>query len=255
MFEQLVEACQFLLHNYPEAQEIKSYLNARINEGTQNKFQFGYFPDNNHLPVLSSLIGEETLSQNKILFIKNTEDTQYPKTIKYSHFENQPLIMPYKDPYGNIVGLVGRSILSEAEIKKHKVAKYKNTSESKTFKKGHLLFGLYENKKSIIKNNLVYIVEGQFDVIKATEKGMDNIVGLGSANMTPYQFSVISRYTDNIILLLDNDEAGERGRQKIIEKFGRFANIQNFYLPEGYKDIDEYLSKNDLSDLSFVIKG
>lgn len=255
MFDELVEACQFLLHNYPEAQDVRSYLNARVDENTQKKFQFGYFPDNYHLPVLSSLIGEGTLSKEKILFIKITEDTQYPRTIKYSHFENQPLIMPYKDPYGNVVGLVGRSILPEVEIKKNKIAKYKNTAESKSFKKGHLLFGLYENKKSIMDNNLVYVVEGQFDVIKATERGMDNIIGLGSTNMTPYQFSVISRYTDNIILLLDNDEAGERGRQKIVEKFGRFANIQNFYLPEGYKDIDEYLSKNDLSNLSFVIKA
>ena len=255
MFEELVEACQFLLHNYPEAQDVKLYLDNRINEQTQRKFQFGYFPDNYHLPVLASLIGEDALTRDKILFIKNTEDTQYPRTVKYSHFENQPLIMPYKDPYGNVVGLVGRSILSETEIKKHKVAKYKNTAESKSFKKGHLLFGLYENKKSIMENNLVYVVEGQFDVIKATERGMDNIVCLGNANMTPYQFSVISRYTDNVILLLDNDEAGERGRQRIVEKFGRFANIQNFYLPEGYKDIDEYLSKNDLSSLSFVIKA
>jgi len=136
-----------------------------------------------------------------------------------------------------------------------KIPKYKNTSETNAFKKGNLLFGLYENKQSIIEKDCVYIVEGQFDVIKAVEKGFTNIVALGNSHMTSYQFSVISRYTDNIFLLLDNDEAGEKGRKRIVEKFGKLANIQNFYLPESYKDIDEYFTKTGDESVSFDIKG
>jgi DNA primase len=72
-----------------------------------------------------------------------------------------------------------------------------------------------------------------------------------------YQFSVISRYSNNIFLLLDNDEAGEKGRKLIISKFGEKANIRNFYVPDEYKDIDEYITKAQISDyaeLSFVVK-
>jgi DNA primase len=90
--------------------------------------------------------------------------------------------------------------------------------------------------------------------MKAMEKGIKNIVAIGNNTMTSYQFSVISRYASNIIMLLDNDAAGVNGRKTTIAKFGQFANIQNFYIPESYKDIDEYLTKCDDESPSFVVK-
>jgi DNA primase len=156
-----------------------------------------------------------------------------------------------------VVAIVGRTMLPEAEYKAKKISKYKNTAESSLFIKGNNLFGLYENKQAILDLRRVYIVEGQFDVIKASEIGFNNVVALGNNNMTSYQFSVISRYSNNIFLLLDNDEAGQKGRKRIINKFGQFANIRNFYLPDGFKDIDEYITNGKISnhsEMSFVIK-
>ncbi|NJO18661.1 MAG: toprim domain-containing protein, partial [Thioploca sp.] len=104
---------------------------------------------------------------------------------------------------------------------------------------------------------LFNIVEGQIDVIKASEVGLRNIVALGNNSMTAYQFSVISRYSNNLFLLLDNDEPGQKGRKQIISKYGHMANIRNFYLPDDFKDIDEYITKGGISDhvdLSFVVK-
>ena len=60
--------------------------------------------------------------------------------------------------------------------------------------------------------------------------------------MTAFQFSLICRYTNNLYLLLDNDEAGNKGRDAIHKKYGNFANIKNGFIPPPYKDIDEYLS-------------
>lgn len=254
MLDKIVESCRFLLNNFPEAQDTLTYLDGRLTKESQEKFQFGYFPDIHNLDALTSLVGEDELINDKLLFHKIIEDSLYPRTIKFCYFENYPLILPYRDVYGKVVALVGRSLLSEEERRERKIAKYKNTQETSFFKKGNLLFGLYENKQSILDQNCVYIVEGQFDVIKASESGFNNVVALGNANMTAYQFSVISRYTDNIFLLLDNDEAGGKGRKRIVENFGNFANIRNFYLPDGYKDIDEYLSKNSYDSLSFVVK-
>ena len=77
--------------------------------------------------------------------------------------------MPFRDPYGKVAALVGRSLLSEKERTEKKLPKYKNT---KPFLKGHNVFGLYENKQTILDKNSVYVVEGQFDVIKAVEKGL-----------------------------------------------------------------------------------
>lgn len=255
MLDKIVESCQYLLQNYPEARDCKNYLDSRLNQESQDKFQFGFFPGIKHLQVLMDMIGEDTLREEKLFYSKRIEDSLCPRTIQFCYFENHPLILPFRNSYGEIVALVGRTMLPESEWKALKISKYKNTAETPSFKKGNLLFGLYENKHSIIEQNSVYIVEGQFDVIKANEKGFNNIVALGNSHMTSYQFSVISRYTDNIFLLLDNDEAGNKGRKRIVEKFGKLANIQNFYLPESYKDIDEYFTKSGEDAVSFVVKG
>ena len=250
----IVESCQYLLNNFPEAQECRDYLDSRLTKDSQNNFQFGYFPDLNNIRVLIDLVGEDVLRNANLFKSKDLEDSFCPRQINFSYFDKYPLVMPYKNTYGKIVAVVGRTLLSDEARKEKKIEKYKNTRESKFFIKGNLLFGLYENKEYIIEQNCVYVVEGQFDVIKAIEKGFRNIVALGNSNMTPYQLSVISRYTNNIFLLLDNDEAGEKGRKRIIDKFGQLANIRNFYLPDGYKDIDDYLSKNSYDSLSFVVK-
>lgn len=255
MLDKIVESCRYLLENYPEAQTTKDYLNSRLSQESQELFGFGYFPSGPNLSVLMDMVGEEVLLEDELLYYKTIEDSMGPRRYPACYFEHHPLILPFRNAYGEVVGLVGRSLLSDEERSAEKIVKYKNTKESKFFKKGNLCFGLYENKKHIIDQNCVYVVEGQFDVIKAVEKGFRNIVGLGTNSMSAYQFSVISRYTDNIFLLLDNDEGGDKGRKRIIDKFGKFANIQNFYLPSPYKDIDEYLTKTGEESVFFVVKA
>lgn len=250
-FNKILESCIYLLNNFPEAQSCRDYLNKRLNEDSQKMFEFGYFPNYNNIKSITSIIGEDELKQNKLLFSREIEDSLFPRTIKSCYFEDYPLIMPFKDPYGKVVALVGRTLLSDDERAIKQISKYKNTQD---FKKSNYVFGLFENKKSILEQDSVYVVEGQFDVIKAVQNGMTNIVALGSSNMSYYQLVLISRYTNNIFLLLDNDEAGEKGRKRIVDKFGKLANIKNFYLPDDYKDIDDFFSKNSYDDLSFVVK-
>lgn len=233
------------------------YLDSRLTESSQELFQFGYFPGINNLKVLIDLIGDDELKKSDLFYTKTIEDSLFPRVINVMYFEHHPVIMPFRDLYGNIVAIVGRSLLNESEMIEKKIPKYKNTKNNSFFKKGKCLFGFFENKQSIIDQDIVYVVEGQMDVIKAMEKGFPNIVALGTNNMTSYQFSIISRYTDNIILLLDNDEAGEKGRKSAISRFGKLANIQNFYIPDRYKDIDEYITKENIKnyeDMSFLVK-
>jgi DNA primase len=255
MYEKIVESCQFLLNNFPEAQEAKAYLDSRLNKESQDLFQFGYFPNIRNLSALTDLVDDKELRDIKLLYSRTIEDSLFPRTINLLYFEEHPLIMPFRDPHGNIMALVGRCLLEEEERKARKIHKYYNTTP---FKKGNCLFGLYENKQFILEQDLVYVVEGQFDAIKAREVNMKNVIALGTSNMTPYQFSVISRYTSNIILLLDNDEGGQKGRELAMKKFGKLANIQNFYIPDGYKDVDDYITKGKISgyeDMSFDVKG
>jgi DNA primase len=249
-FDSIVEKCSYLLNNCEVASEYLNYLDTRLSKESQAKFNFGYFPDSANLNVLLSLVSKEQLQDLSLLYLKEINDTQSFRSVLVSYFEHHQLILPYRDVYGNIIALVGRTLLDDDSRKALNIAKYKNT----IFKKSYHLFGLYESKESILKNNHVYVVEGQFDVIKAHEKGLTNVVALGSSNMSAYQFSLILRYTNNIILLLDNDEAGLNGRKKIVEKFGKFASIRQFYVPSQFKDIDEYCSDPNFSNFSFDLK-
>jgi len=249
MFDQIAKCCNFLLNNYPQAFQTLEYLDSRLNKESQEKFQFGYFPNLDNLPALTTLIDEEILLDNKLLFQRQISDSLYPRIIKSVYFKDYPLIMPIKNVYGKTIALVGRTILDEETRQNNKISKYKYTID---FEKSENLFGLFENKANILDKSCVYIVEGQLDVIKATERNFNNIVAIGGSSMSAVQFSLITRYTDTIFLLLDNDDAGRKGRDSIISNFGKYANIQNFYLPLEYKDIDEYFSKNDGNDIELM---
>lgn len=246
--EKIVESCNYLLKDCPLAEECRDYLDSRLSKTSQDVFQFGYFPNTQNLSILTSLVGEQTLIDNKLLYIKEIEDCSGPRIINFNSFEEYPLVMPFKDPYGKVVAIVGRTLLSEEDRKSKNIAKYKNT----VFHKGNYLYGLYEHKKDILSQDHVYVVEGQIDVIKSSEIGMRNIVALGSSNMSYYQLCLILRYTKTIFLLLDNDESGQKGRKTIFTKFSKYANIVNAYVPDPYKDIDEYISTTKITNRNDV---
>jgi DNA primase len=251
MLNNIINSCRYLLNNYPAAQPTLDYLNSRLTSESQERFQFGYFPGPEDLVALTSLVDESDLIEKKLLFIRTISDSLYPRIIKSGYFDDYPLIMPIKDVYGSPIALVGRTIMDEDQRKSKNLSKYKYTMD---FTKTNNVFGLYENKQNILSSDMVYVVEGQIDVIKAVEHNFNNIVGIGGSSMSSYQFSLITRYTNNIFLLLDNDEAGEKGRKSILERFGTYANINNVYLPEVYKDIDEYFRANPADEIDLVCK-
>ena len=91
-------------------------------------------------------------------------------------------------------------------------------------------------------------MEGQFDCIQAHANKIENVVALGSSNISFEQLALLLRYTNNIVLLLDNDEAGAEGRRLAVEKYGKYCNLINKYIPLGFKDLDEFIKDN--SELS-----
>lgn len=268
-FDNIVKSCQYLLFNFPEANKAKEYLDQRLSPNIQEIFGFGYFPNDKYLNVLLTMVSEKELIDTKLIY-ENTyndfceddqdealDDDDYENSgvfndhkiklknkigstikTKYLALKDHNLILPYKNVYGDIVAVVGRTILDNYQ--EHHIPKYKNTN----FKKANNLFGLFEAKETILKEDCVYIVEGQFDCIKAHDKWQSNVVALGSSNMSLYQVALLCRYTKNIFLLLDNDEAGRKGRELIHKKFNNLAKIKDIYVPGPFKDLDEYLSDN-----------
>jgi DNA primase catalytic core len=249
-FDDITNYCEELLLNFSDAKGVADYTDKRLSKAGQKKFRFGYFPSNQNLELLISVLGEEKLAQMDLIYDKVIQDGVSARKIRHATLENHNLIMPYRDVYGNIIALVGRTILAEEERKSLDLPKYKNTS----FDKSKHLFGLYEAKQTIVKNNIVYVVEGQFDCITAQDKGLNNVVALGSSNMTFEQFALLCRYTNNIILLLDNDDAGKVGADRIMKLYSKHANIKKGILPYGFKDVDEYLTDNTVESLIYTLK-
>lgn len=235
-FELVIEACHRLLKEYPGAFPARTYLNARASAEAQEKFKLGFHPGSEAFDALLSILDEQVLLRAKLRYDRFNSGGVYQR-LKSNTFENHNVVLPYRDVYGNIVAIVGRTLLSEEEMEERQISKYKNTS----FEKKSHVFGLYEGKAEIIRRDAVFVVEGQFDVITAHDAGINNVVALGSSSLTLAQLALIKRYTNNIYLLLDNDEAGKIGTDRIITKFGSYANLLPKEIPAGYKDLDDLL--------------
>ena len=235
-FAEVLSACRTLLKYHPKAECARNYLNARISTHYQNVFKFGYFPNSEDLNILTDVVGEKILFDLELVYNRYVADTACMVPVKQGSLSNHNLIMPYKDVHGNIIAFVGRRLNENNSF-----SKYKNT----IFYKSLHLFGLYHSKRSALKNKSILIVEGQFDCISCHEHGFHNVIALGGTSFSKYQFSLLTRYTNNLYLLLDNDTAGMNATNKIIKKYSKFANIQKIQLPPNYKDIDEYLRKSN----------
>ena len=245
-FAEVLSACRTLLKYHPLAEKTREYLDNRISPHYQDVFKFGYFPSNENISILTDLVPEKKLRDLGLIYYKKTNDSDCIINVNVGFLNHHNLIMPYKDSRGNIIALVGRTILSEQHQKELCIPKYKNT----VFYKSLHMFGLYQAKKSIVNNKSIIIVEGQFDCISCHAHGFHNVVALGGTALSKYQFSLLRRYTNNIYLLLDTDTAGTNAANKIFNKYSKLANIQKIQLPKCYKDIDEYLKKsNDYSVL------
>jgi len=107
------------------------------------------------------------------------------------------------------------------------------------FIKGNMLYGMAQAYKSISANNFVFVVEGYFDVISMHQSGLENTIGIMGSSLTKEQIMAIKKVTNNVFLLLDNDEAGKKARDRYILEL-----IKNDIKPvicsiEPFKDPDE----------------
>ena len=145
------------------------------------------------------------------------------------------VIFPIHSMAGRVQGFGGRILSNTA-----KKAKYLNSPESEVYYKSQVLYGIYESKKAIAKEDVCYLVEGYTDVIQLFQNGIENVVSSSGTALTPEQIRLIRRLTSNIVVLFDGDAAGLRaairGVDLILEQ-GMNVKICSF--PEG-EDPDSF---------------
>ena len=151
----------------------------------------------------------------------------------YDRFRNR-LMFPIFDVRGNVIGFGGR-VLDDSK------PKYLNSNETLIFNKRKNLFGLNFAKKTKMPN--IILVEGNIDVVTLHQFGFDNAVASLGTSLTEEQVALLSRYTEQVVLTYDGDEAGQRAAQRAIPMLEK-AGIQVKVLQmKDAKDPDEFLHK------------
>lgn len=216
----------------------KRQLDYLTNRGLAGKtisaFGLGAAPDewDGCLKRLLSLGYERDLIVDAGLCIRNE------KNHIYDRFRNR-VMFPIIDVRGNVVGFGGRKLEGDG-------AKYLNSPESIVYNKGKLLYALNLAKKH--SQDYILIVEGYMDVISLHQAGFTSAVaGCGTA-LTPDQARLAARYSKNIYLCYDSDEAGQKAAKRAIELFAPLdCNVKILKVPDG-KDPDEFIKKHGAAD-------
>jgi len=156
----------------------------------------------------------------------------------YDRFRDR-VIFPVLDIHGNVIGFSARA------MKKDEAAKYINSPENPIYHKGRTLYGLDKAKQAIRDTGYVIIVEGNMDVVACHQAGFKNVVACSGTALTVEQVNILKRYTENVALCFDQDEAGQRAAQRSIDLlFEAELNVKVIKLEFG-KDPDECI-KHDV---------
>ncbi len=152
------------------------------------------------------------------------------------------IMFPLFDVHGNVVGFTGR-VLVETESSG---GKYVNTPQTEIYDKSRVLYGLNKAKQEIKNKDLAVLVEGQMDVLACHQAGMKNVIAASGTALTAEQISLIKRFTKNIAMAFDKDNAGENAAKRGIDTaIAQGMNVKVIQIPENSgKDADECLKKN-----------
>jgi DNA primase len=194
----------------PAAQEARNYLKKRdISVEIAKSWLLGYAPDSRD--ALMDFLREKQFTSDEIaqsgLAAARDEEgapeagVQKPKF--YARFRGR-VIFPIRTDYGEVIAFSGRVLDPDA-----KAAKYVNSPETPLFTKGRVLYGLDKSKRALIEANSAIICEGQLDLIRAFEAGVQNVIAPQGTAFTPEQARLLRRFVEAVILCFDSDQAGQ----------------------------------------------
>ena len=160
-------------------------------------------------------------------------------------------IFPWLSVSGKVVAFGGRVLDTRT---KGVSQKYVNSPDSEIYHKERELYGLYQAKKAIAKEDCVYMVEGYTDVISMHQCGIENVVANSGTALSIHQIRLLHRFTSNIVLLYDGDDAGVhaalRGTDMLLEEE---MNVKVLFLPNG-NDPDSFARNHTAADFKKYIE-
>lgn len=161
------------------------------------------------------------------------------------------VIFPIHTVSGKVVGFGGR-VLDQAT--KGVNVKYQNSPESVVYSKKKELYGLFQAKQAIVKNDLCFLVEGYTDVISMHQMGVENVVSSSGTALTQQQIQMIHRFTENITVLYDGDAAGIKASERGIDMLlAEGMNVKLLLLPDG-EDPDSFARNRTAAEYNDYLK-
>ncbi len=205
---------------------------------TIKKFELGYALDE-----WTAFTDAAVEKKYDLEFLDKTGLTIIRETKKFDRFKGR-VIFPIQSMSGRILGFGGRTLLTDK-----KVAKYINSPESIIYHKSKILYGIYQSKQSIAKEDNCYLVEGYTDVISMFQTGIENVVASSGTALTSDQIRLINRLTANITVLFDGDAAGIRASLRGIDLIlEQGMNVKVVAFPEG-EDPDSFAKSKSEEEL------
>jgi DNA primase len=197
------------------------------------KFELGYSPD-----VWDALTQQAVKEGYSLQFLEDTGLTIRKDNEKlYDRFRGR-VMFPIHSFTGRVIGFGGRTLKTDKAV-----PKYVNSPESDIYHKSNVLYGLFFAKKAIRDQDNCYLVEGYADVLSVHQAGVENVVASSGTSLTIEQIRLIGRFTKNITILYDGDEAGIkaslRGLDMILEEG---LNVKVVLFADGH-DPDSYVQE------------
>ncbi|MBS1657240.1 MAG: DNA primase [Bacteroidetes bacterium] len=164
-------------------------------------------------------------------------------------FFHQRVIFPLLNLSGKVVAFAGRIM-----VKDERSPKYINSPETEIYQKSKLVYGIHQARTSIRQHDECFLTEGYTDVISMHQAGIENVVASSGTSLTDDQIKLIKRFTDNITILYDGDEAGIKAALRGLEMMAsQDVNIRVVLLPDG-DDPDSFLHKKGSAALREFIR-
>lgn len=205
------EFYHYILTRHKIGQKALNYLKERhIKDQTIKTFLIGYAPLS--WDSVSKYLKKKGYEEEDIhtagITVRSDRGTYYDR------FRGR-LMFALRDHRGNTVGFSGRKLPSSQPADKE--AKYINTSETPIYIKGNTLYGLDITKEAIKKEKEAIVVEGEFDFLSSFQSGVANVVAIKGSALTEGQILLLKRYTEDVILALDSDFAGNEAAKRGLE--------------------------------------
>ena len=234
-YEIMREAQSYFSVSINNSEEALKYMNNRdFSIEDIRKFEIGF--SLNKWDGLLNYLNEKKYDTNDLIELGLVRKNENGNIFDY--YRNRIIFPIYNDSM-KLVGFGGRTIEKDSSI-----PKYVNSPDSKIFKKGKELFGLYNKGENIRKKGLAILMEGYLDVLTAHKYGFNNSIASLGTSFTNEQAELLKKYTQNVIIAYDNDDAGTEAIIKVANILKRNDfNIRCLTIENEVKDPDEYLRK------------